>query len=323
PALSTTKLPGAYNEGSFGFATLLHELGHTMGLLHPHDGPNILVDSLDHPGNTVMTYQFGRGPTFFSSLGAFDIEALQHLYGAPVDVTGWTFTDLGAAFEISGSARADKIMGVASDNIINGRNGFDHIWGRDGDDSLDGGDGNDTIEAGAGDDEVYGKDGNDSLFGENGDDLLVGGAGADLLKGDTNPSDFGHDELRGNQGRDTLIGGGGSDLLKGGKGKDHLEGGAGADILIGGEGVDTLQGDSGSDTFTFRAFKTVTVDTILDFQLGIDSIDLTDGNFSAGDISISASGSGSLVVAAKHGNEVRFIVENVVVHDLTLDHFEF
>ena len=109
-----------------------------------------------------------------------------------------------------------------------------------------------------------------TLYGGGGDDILIGG-------------DDGVDVLRGGSGNDVLLGNGGDDLLYGGSGDDELEGGA---------GDDELQGNSGADTFVFhesavgmRIAQSFSVansngstdlgsDTIVDFQPGVDRIDI-------------------------------------------------
>ena len=72
---------------------------------------------------------------------------------------------------------------------------------------------------------------------------------------------------------DTLTGGAGGDVLSGGAGQDQLDGGAGADILMDGTGNDSLSGGAGADIFVLTGDGAE--DTILDFQAGIDRIDLT------------------------------------------------
>ena len=90
-------------QGSYGYLTILHELGHAMGLAHPHDGggdgdlfPGVTSsgDTGDYALNqgiwTTMTYVGGWTvePTSTDDYGwqmtlmAFDIAALQVIYGA-------------------------------------------------------------------------------------------------------------------------------------------------------------------------------------------------------------------------------------------------
>lgn len=77
----------------------------------------------------------------------------------------------------------------------------------------------------------------------------------------------------GTAGSDVLFGGRGSDTLFGGSGSDDLDGGNGDDILHGGAASDSLRGSGGNDLFVFdgRQFGN---DTVVDFALGKDHIDL-------------------------------------------------
>ncbi|MGC1494889.1 MAG: hypothetical protein WA790_03705 [Sulfitobacter sp.] len=71
----------------------------------------------------------------------------------------------------------------------------------------------------------------------------------------------------------TLNGTDNDDVLGGGVGNDQLNGGNGNDILIDGAGQDTLRGGSGADLFIFT--RDGVRDVILDYQTGIDQIDLS------------------------------------------------
>lgn len=72
------------------------------------------------------------------------------------------------------------------------------------------------------------------------------------------------DKLKGGKGHDDLSGLGGSDILKGGKGDDILDGGKGSDALTGGRGIDTFVFADGHGA-----------DRVLDYQAGVDIIDLS------------------------------------------------
>jgi serralysin len=95
--------------------------------------------------------------------------------------------------------------------------------------------------------------------------VLVGKDGADYLSG-------GNDN-------DMLDGGGGNDTLYGDHGNDILRGDTGEDILFGGLGRDFLTGGEGADSFDFATVDASVVganrDQILDFEQGVDVIDVT------------------------------------------------
>ena len=96
--------PNALNPGSYYYLTFTHELGHALGLGHPHDGndqfPGVPFNDSDNGGNnnlnstpwTVLSYNDatstnGLSPNsaanngFVTNIGAFDIAAAQYLYG--------------------------------------------------------------------------------------------------------------------------------------------------------------------------------------------------------------------------------------------------
>ncbi len=91
--------------------------------------------------------------------------------------------------------------------------------------------------------------------------------------------------INGTSGNDTLTGTSANEVIRGFDGDDKLSGEGGNDTLIGGLGKDTMTGGSGSDTFVFnsllesyRNYGTANIsaqDTITDFTVGVDKIDLT------------------------------------------------
>lgn len=120
---------------------------------------------------------------------------------------------------------------------------------------------------------------------------FAGTRGNDAYAGTTEEDDAagrsGNDRLAGGDGDDVLSGGGGSDRLSGGDGDDEIVGGAGRDRLAGGHGSDRFifnrLSDSGLDkpssklafTNNLGANAHVDPDLIMDFQAGIDKIDLS------------------------------------------------
>jgi Ca2+-binding RTX toxin-like protein len=143
------------------------------------------------------------------------------------------------------SSSGSQAFGNELVNLVNGSAGADEIHGGGGDDSL------------------YGYDGADSLFGDAGNDLLAAGPGDDSLVGGS--------------GNDVLAGEADQDELWGNAGADRLEGGDGNDLLAGGTGSDELTGGADSDTFSFAGVSDSPWnqrDRIMDFQPGVDTIDL-------------------------------------------------
>jgi len=213
-----------------------------------------------------------------------------------------------------GGAGDDSVLGRLGDDLMYGGDGNDNMAAAEGNDTLWGGIGNDSLGGGDGDDWLYGEDGNDIIGGGINNDHLDGGAGHDNMSGgygaDTVLGGLGDDTLAGSYGNDIVDGGDGNDSLGGGRGHDTihagagddlvgageendmvygedgndflagssgldlLDGGAGMDTLNGGAGNDTLTGGTEADTFVFATFTGGEVDTITDFEDGIDHMRL-------------------------------------------------
>lgn len=171
---------------------------------------------------------------------------------------------------IFGTPNPDNLFGGAGSDTIRGGRGRDFIRGGANDDTLYGGRGRDVIKGGRGKDIIYGGRGNDFISGGNGADTIYGGRGNDFISGGR-----GSDRLFGGAGNDSLCGCAGNDFIRGGRGNDTLDGGKGNDILIGGLGDDTLTGGQGSDRF--RLAPNSGTDTITDFTIGEDTIELVRG----------------------------------------------
>lgn len=109
-----------------------------------------------------------------------------------------------------------------------------------------------------------------------GDDVFAGGAEGSMIDGEAGDDSIaagdGDDRIFGGSGSDEILGEGGRDVLLGEGDGDRLFGGAGADALDGGAGLDLLHGGAGSDRFSFS--EDGRVDQILDWEAGIDRIDL-------------------------------------------------
>ena len=311
--------------------------------------------SLGQRGMTTLPFEIGRysegglilavaGPTVIASLtGAVDTMPEWGTQGETEQIISLRLDGLVAEKpatnqddRLTGTDRADFLEGLAGDDTLSGgdgddrllgRGGLDRIIGGDGDDAMFGGRGMDTLIGGDGDDLLLGGDAADRLAGGNGDDALFGEAGYDMLAGgngdDTLDGGGGHDVLDGGGDHDSLLGGDGIDTLMGQTGDDTLNGGAGADRLDGGPGADILTGGAGADVFSFA--QRDAVDTITDFQVGRDVIDMSGAAF-FGDPSsdryffIEASGADDTLVTAKG---IEILLLDVAPDEVNIADFQF
>jgi serralysin len=124
-----------------------------------------------------------------------------------------------------------------------------------------------------------------------------------LTRLDFNPGPLGTLQTATAQGS-ILTGNGANDLLVGGAGADRLSGAAGDDILMDGAGVDTLTGGAGADTFVISADGGL--DTITDFTIGIDRIELSSWGMlrSLNQLTMQATATGLTIT---FGNEVLIV----------------
>ncbi len=164
-----------------------------------------------------------------------------------------------------------------------------------------------TINGNDGNDNIFGGENNDIISGNRGQDFLTGNSGNDILFGGKDD-----DTLMGNRGQDMLFGNLGNDILYGGKDSDFLDGGEGNDILSGDMGQDFLTGGPGSDIFVLSTATAAadfpTADRILDFESGLDRIQLSPGVTFA-DLSLEAMELGT-AIRVTQSNQVLGIVDN-------------
>jgi Ca2+-binding RTX toxin-like protein len=223
-----------------------------------------LIDDLrdtvsERPGQGTDTIQ-----TTLSSLSLSLLTAVENL----------TYTGAGDAVLI-GNSLLNVLRGSTGNDLLNGGSGADVLVGGAGNDIYVVDHVNDIVTEGAGE----GMDTVQSIvslrLADHVENLTLTGRSA--INGTGNAD---HNVILGNTAKNTLDGGQGDDRLDGGAGNDILLGGDGDDQLIGGNGVDVLTGGDGADHFLFdKLLGRTNIDTITDFESGIDKILLDDAVF--------------------------------------------
>ena len=296
--------------GSHGYLSLIHEIGHAMGLNHPGDyngsstgnqgeGPFLPFQDDNHV-NSVMTYNFTKNsPT---TLMRYDIRALQSFYGANTSYNS-----------------GDTIYRIDSNRLQE----YKTIW--------DGG-GNDTLDFSA-----LPADTNGYRF-----DLNPGGRNTAWsaydnvtyrATGDNSRKDYQADRyavpiaygtivenLVGTQSFDYIVGNNVANSINAGAGNDQIFGGGGADVITGGSGADQFSLASGSGASTIE-----TAPTIADFNTGEgDSITLFNGlNFASVSITQGTGQFANFAVISKNDTqEILAKLSNVQAIALTQDKFK-
>lgn len=123
--------------GTQGYETLLHELGHALGLKHPFaegdPGEIVLPNSEDNTSNTLMSYDTVGG--WYSTYRPYDIAALNWLYGGD-GLRGTLGLNGSGGRYITGTAKSETLVGTAFNDIFQGNGGNDMINGGQGRDTA-------------------------------------------------------------------------------------------------------------------------------------------------------------------------------------------
>jgi serralysin len=256
--------------GSFGFSTVIHEIGHAIGLKHPGnynstgggtEGP-YLPSAEDTNQYSVMSYN--DHATLGSAVQVtmpqiYDIAAVQYLYGANTSYasgdTTYSYNNTSSAFLAT-------------------------IW--------DGG-GTDTID-------FSGQTRGATV-------RLTAGSFSSIGVGTTTAAASNNVAIAYGALIENAVGGAGNDVIIGNAAANNLQGGGGGDTLTGGAGNDTLIGGAGTDYAVFSGARAAYswsvsssgVTTVTHSVAGGDGVDALSGveylRFSDGDVATGQSSS--------------------------------
>lgn len=174
----------------------------------------------------------------------------------------------------------ENIQGSEFDDVLTGSDEANYLIGYGGNDDISGAGGRDIILGGAGADTLDG--------GDDADTLIYTGSSAGVMvslvadEGGLQQATGGDAEGDVISGFENVYATNFNDVLMGNDDRNILYGYAGTDILSGGGAADVLRGGSGADVFVFdSALGDRNVDRILDFETGVDRIDLDAAIFDA------------------------------------------
>ena len=142
---------GTGSLSDFDASTIIHEIGHALGLSHPYEDP---YNGNWHTGDTVMSYNASPSGwnAWFSSM---DIATLVQIWGVEDD-NGRGHNGTDSRDVIRGSNSHDIIAGYGGNDQLIAIRGSDTLFGFEGDDEIRAGNGRDYIWGGSGSDEMYG-----------------------------------------------------------------------------------------------------------------------------------------------------------------------
>jgi serralysin len=229
--------------GGYSYYTFIHELGHAVGLDHPHDGSPVPIVGEDQLKYSVMSYKDhagdandGVGSSYFPTTFMLnDIAALQYLYGINGTTnqgdTVYTWTTGSEVYETLWDTGGNDTIDASSQTLSVTLNLNGGTWS--------------TLGTSYSNEQSQVRDGLGIAF-----DVVSGAVDSRI------------ENAIGTAQADTLIGNAVANRLTGGLGADTLTGGAGADVF---RFVTTAQGG----------------DTLTDFASGTDKIQVVSANFGA------------------------------------------
>jgi len=223
-------------KGNYGYTTLMHEIGHALGLKHPHEADgyfHAMPHDHDSVEYSVMSYRSYVGASkgaytngtwsFPQTLMMYDIAAIQTLYGANYQTnsgdTSYHWDPNSGEFFINGEGQGAPI----------GNRVFMTLWDGGGHDTYDfsnyGTDLNVDLQPGG-----WSTISAEQLAGL-GYQRYAHGNIANALLYHNNPASMIEDVI-GGSGDDVIVGNIADNTLTGGQGNDFLDGGIGVDSAV-------------------------------------------------------------------------------------------
>ncbi len=266
-------------KGGDGYQTLVHEIGHGLGLAHPHDGgdrpdlnvfPGVTGEqvmgdfNLNQSPYSTMSYvesfrslfgslateaEYGRN----GGLGPFDIAALQRMYGANMtNASGANVYEMPTA-NVRGTYWSTIWDAGGTDTLSNEASSTGSTMDLRGAPLVGpeaggyasfnvGIQGGFLIANGVVIENAIGGSGADTITGNDAWNMVDGRGGADVIK-----LGIGNDVAFAGAGADQAYGGWGNDKLSGGAGDDTISGGMGDDFVFAGADNDVIYAGMGND----------------------------------------------------------------------------
>lgn len=179
--------------GTEGALTLIHEIGHALGLKHPHEeedgvGPvSVLPSDEDSVANTVMSYEESTVGNFKFEFGHLDIAALHYIYGpnpnarASDDTYEISATQTNFIWDSAGvdTIDASKLEAGVTLHLDSGHHDFVGESAA----SIVTAPGQITVNFGTTIENIIGSAFDDALFGNAQDNVITGNGGSDITDG--------------------------------------------------------------------------------------------------------------------------------------------
>lgn len=244
---SSDDVNDAATPGSFFHNTIIHELGHALGLNHSFD----LDAAHDNLFYTVMSYTASPWSDDGDNYASFypttpmylDIVALQAIYGT----AGLTTNSGNTTYTFGDDYYFETIFDTGGKDTI--------VYT-----------GTDTCE-------IYLTIGSFCVLSKEIEFSTETSRSTVVIGPDTVI-----ENAKGGNSNDRIEGNSAKNNLKGNGGRDTIYGGSGNDTITGGSGSDRLKGNAGSDRFDFNKLSEIGIsghDVIGDFKAGQDDIDLS------------------------------------------------